>query len=92
LAKQDAGYFLNLNKGYFMEQIELKNKILTAINELPFEKLKLALNFLKDLQCSNEEETQFLLKDPEFKKEYLQAKKEIRQGKTVKWKDIKRNV
>jgi len=75
-----------------MESIEIKNKILNTIEELPPEKLKMALDLLEDLQRSDEEETQALLKEPGFIEDYRQAKEDIRTGKTVSWEDIKRDV
>jgi len=75
-----------------MEISEIKNKIEGAINALPPQKLKIALDFLEDLKISDEDETRFLLTDPEFMEDYREAKKDIRTGNTIKWDDIKRNV
>jgi hypothetical protein len=75
-----------------MELTEIKNKIHNTVNELPPQKLKVALDFLQDLQQTDEEETQALLSEPEFIEDYRQAKEDIRAGNTISWKDIKRNV
>jgi hypothetical protein len=75
-----------------MELIEIKNKIHEAINVLSAQKLKIALDFLEDLKCSDEDETEALLTASGFMKDYRQAKKDIRTGKTISWKDIKRDV
>ena len=75
-----------------MELTEIRNKIQNTIRELPPQKLKVALDFLEDLQRSDEEETQMLLGEPGFIEDYRQAKEDIRTGNTIRWKDIKRNV
>lgn len=75
-----------------MNTLEIKNKIRDAIERLPTEKLKTALDFFEDLEKSEEDETQALLNGPGFIEDYRQAKKDIKEGKTVSWKNIKRNV
>ena len=75
-----------------MEITEIKSKIHNAINELPPQKLMAALDFLVDLQRSDQEETKALLSDPVFVDDYRNAKEDIRTGNTVSWKDIKRDV
>ncbi len=75
-----------------MELTEIKNKIHNTVNELPPQKLKVALDFLQDLQRTDEEETQALLSEPGFIEDYRQAKEDIRTGNTKRWKDIKRDV
>jgi hypothetical protein len=75
-----------------MELTEIKNKIHNTVNELPPQKLKVALDFLQDLQQTDEQETQALLSEPGFIEDYRQAKEDIRTGNTISWKDIKRNV
>ena len=74
-----------------MNTLEIKNKIRDAIERLPTEKLKTALDFFEDLEKSEEDETQALLNEPGFIEDYRQAKKDIKEGKTVSWKNIKRN-
>lgn len=74
-----------------MNTLEIKNKIRDAIERLPTEKLKTALDFFEDLEKSEEDETQALLNEPGFIEDYRQAKKDIKEGKTVNWKTIKRN-
>ena len=75
-----------------MEVMEIKNKIRNTIEGLPYEKLKIALNFLEDLQRSDEDETQALLNEPGFMEDYRQAKEDIRSGQTISWEAIKRDV
>jgi len=75
-----------------METIEIKAKIRDTLENLSPEKLKMALEFLEDLQRSEGEETQALLNEPGFIEDYRQAKEDIRTGKTVSWEDIKRDV
>ena len=75
-----------------MELIEIKNKIHNAIEGMPLKKLMIALDFLQDLQRSDEDETQALLSEAGFTEDYRQAKEDIRMGKTISWEAIKRNV
>ncbi len=75
-----------------MEPITLKNKIHNTVNTLPAEKLKIALDFLEDLQLEDKDETQRLLREAGFLEDYRQAKKDIRAGDTISWEDIKRDV
>ncbi len=75
-----------------METSTLKNKIRSTIETLPPHKLKIAYEFLEDLQRSNEEETQALLNELGFLEDYHQAKEDISTGNTVSWESIKRNV
>ncbi len=75
-----------------MNTLEIKNKIRDIIEQLSAEKLKTALDFLEDLQRSEEDETQALLNEPGFMEGYRQAKEDIRTRKTISWKAIKRNV
>ena len=75
-----------------MELSEIKHKIQDTIKELPPQKLKIALDFLEDLQSSEEDETLMLLNDAGFMEEYREAKEDIRTGQTISWEDIKRNV
>ena len=75
-----------------MEISDIKNRIEGAIKALPLQKLRIALDFLEDLQRSDEEETRMLLNDPEFMEDYRAAKEDIRAGQTISWKDIRRDV
>ncbi len=75
-----------------MKISEIKNRIRDTIEQLPAEKLRMALDFLEDLQQSEEDATEALLNEPGFIEDYRQAKKDIRTGKTVSWDAIKRNV
>ena len=75
-----------------MELTEIKNKIEGAIKALPPQKLKIALDFLEDLKISDEDETLELLNNDSFMEDYREAKEDIRTGKTISWKDIKRDV
>jgi len=75
-----------------MEASTMKKKIKNTIEGLSPEKLKIVLDFLEDLQRSDEEETQALLNEVGFIEEYRQAKEDIRTGNTISWEDIKRDV
>ena len=75
-----------------MELSEIKHKIQDTIKELPPQKLKIALDFLEDLQRSEEEETRILLNDAGFMEDYREAKEDIHTEQTISWEDIKRNV
>lgn len=75
-----------------MELIEIKNKIHNTIEGMPLKKLLIALDFLQDLQRSDEDETEALLSEAGFIEDYRQAKEDIRTGKTISWEAIKRDV
>jgi hypothetical protein len=75
-----------------MEPIEIKDKIHNTIEGLPAKKLRIALDFLEDLQRSDQAETQALLNEAGFIEDYRQAKKDIRTGQTISWEAIKRDV
>jgi len=75
-----------------MEPVTIKNKIKNTIDGLPIEKLKITLDFLEDLQRSDDDETRALLNGTGFIADFRQAKKDIRSGNTVSWEDIKRDV
>ena len=75
-----------------MDTLEIKNKIHSTIDNMPPEKLDAIIAFLKDLQLSSEDETAMLMSEPGFMKDYQDAKKNIRSGKTVSFKAIRRDV
>ena len=75
-----------------MGTVEIRNRIYSAINEMPPEKLDAVLSFLEDLQRSSEDETAMLMIDPGFMQDYQEAKEDIRTGKTVSFKAIRRDV
>jgi hypothetical protein len=75
-----------------MGTVETRNIIHDTINHMPPEKLDAVLSFLEDLRRSSEDETAMLMSDPGFMKDYQDAKKDIRSGKTVSLKAIHRNV
>lgn len=75
-----------------MGTVETKGRIYSAIDAMPPEQLDAVLSFLEDLRRSSEDETAMLMSDPGFMKDYLEAKEDIRTGKTVSFKAIRRNV
>ncbi len=75
-----------------MATLETRNRIYSVIEVMPLEKLDAALAFLEDLQRSSEEETAILLGDTSFMRDYREAKEDIRRGKTVNLKAIRRDV
>jgi hypothetical protein len=75
-----------------MGTLETRNRIHSTINEMPAEKLDAVLSFLEDLQRSNDDETAMLMSDPGFMKDFRKAKEDMRSGKTVKFKAIRRDV
>ena len=75
-----------------MGTIKIKNQIYSTIDNMPQEKLNAIIAFLEDLQLSNEDETAMLMSEPGFIKDYQDAKKDIRSGKTVSFKAIRRDV
>jgi hypothetical protein len=75
-----------------MGTVETRNRIHDAINEISPEKLDAVLSFLEDLQRSSEEETALLMGNSDFMEDFQQAKEDIRTGKTVGFKTIRRDV
>ena len=75
-----------------MGTVETRNKINTVINHMPPEKLDTILSFLEDLQQSSEDETAMLMSESGFMVDYQEAKEDIRTGKTVSFKKIRRDV
>ena len=75
-----------------MDISKIKTKIESTVKTLPPDKLKIALDILEDLKRTDEEETKILLDDIEFMEDYRQAKEDIKEGKTIKWEEIKRDV
>lgn len=75
-----------------MGTVETRNIIHNTIDKMPPEKLDAVLSFLEDLRRSSEDETAMLLSDPGFMEDYQDAKEDIRTGKTVSFKAIRRDV
>ena len=75
-----------------MGTVHTKNRILDTINTMPLEKLDAVLAFLEDFQRSSEDETAMLMSDPNFVRDYREAKEDIRTGNTVSLKAIRRDV
>ncbi len=75
-----------------MGTVETRNTIHNTINNISPEKLNAVLSFLEDLQKSGEEETAILMADPDFVKDYQEAKEDIQNSQTVNFKAIRRNV
>lgn len=75
-----------------MGTMETRDQIHNVINHMPPEKLDAVLSFLDDLQRSSEDETARLMSDPGFMKDYREAKEDVRTGKTVSFKAIRRDV
>jgi PHD/YefM family antitoxin component YafN of YafNO toxin-antitoxin module len=64
-----------------------------AIDVLSEKKVSVVLDFIDYLKEREEREaTVELLSDKRLLRNYKKARKEIRKGKTVKWRSIKRNV
>ena len=75
-----------------MGMVNTKDRILNTINTMPLDKLDAVLAFLEDLQRSSEDETAMLMSDPSFVRDYREAKEDLRTGKTVSLKAIRRDV
>ena len=75
-----------------MESMEIKGRIHDTIQQLPPQKLRIALDFLEDLRQSDEDVSEELLYMSGFMEEYRHAKEDIRTGRTIRWEDIKRDV
>jgi len=73
--------------------IAVKKRVKEAIETLSDKKARVALDFIDYLMEREEwEATAELLSDKNLLRDYKAAKEEIKKGKTVKWKAIKRNV
>jgi len=73
--------------------IAVKKRVKEAIETLSDKKARVALDFIDYLMEREEwEATAELLSDKNLLMDYKSAKEEIKKGKTVKWKAIKRNV
>ena len=75
-----------------MGSVETRNIIHNTIDKMPPEKLDAVLAFLDDLKRSGEDETAMLMSDPGFMEDYREAKEDIRTGKTVDFKAIRRDA
>ncbi|MFP7753857.1 hypothetical protein ACLG6S_04235 [Thermodesulfobacteriota bacterium B35] len=75
-----------------MGTVETRKRIYKAINTMSSEQLDVVLDFLEDFQRSDEDETAMLMTDPGFMREYQDAREDIRTGKTVSFRSIRRNV
>ena len=75
-----------------MGTVETRDRIHSVINAMSPEKLDAVLSFLEDLERSSEEETEILMGASGFMEDYRQAKEDIRTGKTVRFKTIRRDV
>ncbi len=73
--------------------IAFKKKVTEAIETLSEKKALVVLDFINYLREREEwEATDELLSDKTLLMDYKAAKEEIKKGKTIKWKNIKRNV
>ncbi|QTA89673.1 hypothetical protein [Desulfonema magnum] len=70
-----------------MELAEIKNDIQNTIGKLSPDKLKIALEFLKELHETEEEETRLPLSTPGFVEDYREAKEDMKTGKTITAED-----
>jgi len=79
--------------GSYYMNIAVKKRVKEAIETLSDKKARVALDFIDYLMEREEwEATAELLSDKNLLMDYKSAKEEIKKGKTVKWKAIKRNV
>jgi PHD/YefM family antitoxin component YafN of YafNO toxin-antitoxin module len=64
-----------------------------ALDALSEKKVSVVLDFIDYLREREEwEATDELLSDKKLLRDYRKAREEIRKGKTVKWRSIRRNV
>lgn len=71
----------------------VKKNAKEAIETLSGKKARVALDFIDYLREREEwEATAEVLSDKKLLRDYKAAKEEIKKGKTVKWKAIKKNV
>lgn len=74
-------------------EIAVKKKAKEVIETLSDRKARVALDFIDYLREREEwEATAELLSDKKLLMDYKAAREEIRKGKTVKWKAVRRNV
>ena len=73
--------------------IAIKKQAKEAIEALSDKKARVALDFINYLMEREEwEATAELISDEKLLMDYKTARKEIKKGTTIKWKNIKRNV
>ncbi|KKO18479.1 MAG: hypothetical protein DCC43_04035 [Candidatus Brocadia sp.] len=73
--------------------IAIKKQAKKAIETLSDKKARVALDFINYRRGREEwEATSELLSDEKLSMDYKAAREEIKEGNTVKWKNIKRNV
>lgn len=71
---------------------ETREQIHNAINTIPPEKLDFVLDFLDDLQRTSADETRLLLNLPGLLNDFQEAREDLRTGKTIPFKAIRRDV
>lgn len=70
-----------------------KEKLRHLVDEIPQDRLALALDFLEYIKDREEwEATNEILNDTEMMKGILKGKDDIKKGRWKKWTEIKRNV
>jgi hypothetical protein len=75
------------------KNVNLKEKAINLIDQLPKDKLQTAIDFLAYLQDREAWEATFeLTSDPEIMASLKRSEDDIKHGRVKKWKDIKRNV
>lgn len=75
------------------ENLSLKEKAFELIDHLPMDKLQIAIDFLAYLRDREAwEATIELTSDPDIMASLKRSAEDIKQGRTKKWKEIKRNV
>lgn len=76
-----------------MTTTELRQAAKESLESLPPEQLKVAAEFLKFLhERASDEATAELLKIPGLLEDIAEAERDIAEGKTVNWREVRRDV
>ena len=76
-----------------MTTTQLRQAAQESLESLPPEQLKVAAEFLKYLEeRASDEATEELLKIPGLLEDIAEAERDIAEGKTVNWREVRRDV
>ncbi|MCC7476655.1 MAG: hypothetical protein IT425_14800 [Pirellulales bacterium] len=76
-----------------MTTAELRQSAKDAIDTLPLAQLKMATEFLRFLdERMSEEATEELLRIPGLLEDLKEAERDVAEGRTVDWREVRRDV
>lgn len=76
-----------------MRESNLQQEAMTLIEQLPTEKLRVAIDYLTYLYDKEAwEATYEIVNDPEIVKDLEQAEADVKAGRLKSWADVKRDV